>query len=136
MAKKPTYKELEQRVKELEGEATRNKQAEDALRQSEEKYRTILESMEEGYFEVDLAGNFTFFNDSLCKIFGFPGGELMGMNYRKYTSPETSKEVLQVFNRVYTTGKSTKIFDWESIKKDGSAVHVEISVSLIRDSQI
>ena len=50
------------------------------LRQSEEKYRTILESIEDGYFEVDLAGNFTFFNDSICEILGYSRDELIGMN--------------------------------------------------------
>ena len=44
------------------------KQAEEALRSSEEKYRNILENIEDGYFEVDIAGNFTFFNDSLCRV--------------------------------------------------------------------
>jgi len=44
------------------------KHAEEALRESEEKYRTILEKIEDGYYEVDLAGNFTFFNDSMCRI--------------------------------------------------------------------
>ena len=39
------------------------KRIEEMLRQSEEKYRTILENIEDGYYEVDLAGNFTFFND-------------------------------------------------------------------------
>jgi PAS domain-containing protein len=42
------------------------------LQISEGKYRTILESIEDGYFEVDLAGNFTFFNESTCKILGKP----------------------------------------------------------------
>ena len=49
---------------------TERKNAEQALRESEEKYRTILESMEEGYYEVDLAGNFTFVNDAMCEIRG------------------------------------------------------------------
>ena len=49
---------------------TERKQAEEALRESEERYRTILENIEDGYYEVDLPGNFTFFNDSLCRMSG------------------------------------------------------------------
>jgi len=45
--------------------------AEDALRESEEKYRTILENIEDGYYEVDVAGNLTFFNDSLCRLYRY-----------------------------------------------------------------
>ena len=112
---------------------TERKQAEEALRESEEKYRTILETIEDGYYEVDLAGNFTFFNDSMCRIWGYSKEELMGMNNREYTSPETSKKIYETFNAVYKTGEPTKIFDWELIKKDGSTIYVEISISLMRD---
>jgi len=40
---------------------TDRKKAEEALRESEEKHRNILKNIEDGYFEVDIAGNFTFF---------------------------------------------------------------------------
>jgi PAS domain-containing protein len=63
--------ELQASVKTMSREITVRKQAEEALRESEEKYRTILESIENGYFEVDVHGNFTFFNDSLCEILGY-----------------------------------------------------------------
>jgi len=114
---------------------TERKRAEEALRESEEKYRTILENIEEGYFEVDIVGNFTFFNDSLRRIIGYSRDEMMGMNNRQYMDKENAKKVFQAFNRVHTTGKPTKGFDWEIIRKDGTRRFVEASISLTRNSK-
>jgi PAS domain S-box-containing protein len=114
---------------------TECKQAEEALRESEERYRTILDNTQYGYFEVDIAGNFTFFNDSLCIILGYPRDEMMGMNNRQYMDKENSKKVYQAFNRVYTTGEPYLAFDWEIVRKDGAKRFVETLVSLIRNSK-
>jgi PAS domain S-box-containing protein len=114
---------------------TERKQAEEALKESEEKYRTILESIEEGYYEVDIAGNITFVNDSLCTILGYPRDEIIGINNQKYTDEENARRVYQDFNKVYKTGKPTKIIDWEIVRKDTTRRHVEVSVSLIKDSE-
>ena len=110
------------------------KKVEEALRESEEKYRTILESMEEGYYEVDLAGNFTFVNDAMCKIRGYSREELMGMSNREYMTEETAKEVFKAFSNVYTTGKPAKNLEWETIRKDGTKGYVETSASLVKNS--
>ncbi len=112
---------------------TERKRAEEALRQSEERYRNILETIEDGYYEVDLAGNLTFFNDSLCRISGYPKEELMGMNDRQYTDEENGKKLFQTYNRVYTTGEPAKEFAWEVIRKDGTPKYLEASVSLRKD---
>jgi PAS domain S-box-containing protein len=106
-----------------------------ALRESEEKYRTILESIEDGYYEVDLAGHFVFFNDSLCDIYGYPREELMGMNIRRLTDAETAETGNSVFNQVYGTGKAEKGFSWPAIRKEGAKRSVEASVSLRRNSE-
>jgi two-component system cell cycle sensor histidine kinase/response regulator CckA len=103
------------------------------LREGEEKYRNILTSIEEGYYEVDLSGNLTFFNDSMRKIFGYPRDELLGMNDREYTTPESAKKMYQIFNRVYQTGEPARITDYEIIRKDGSTSILELSTSLMRD---
>ncbi|HRS98165.1 MAG TPA: response regulator, partial [Smithella sp.] len=58
---------------------------------SEEKYRTILENIEESYFEVDLAGNHTFVNDKVCRDLGYTKEEILGMNSRQTTAPEDLK---------------------------------------------
>jgi two-component system sensor histidine kinase UhpB len=114
---------------------TERKRAEEELRESEERYRTILESIEEGYYEVDIAGNFTFFNNSLCGILGYSEDELMGMNNLQYTDKETAKEVYQAFNKVYTRGRPARGFDWEVIRKDGTKRHVETSISPMKDKE-
>ncbi len=114
---------------------TESKRVEEALRESEEKYRTILEEIEDSYFETDITGNFTFFNDSLRRILGYTRDELMGMNNQQYMDEENAKKVYKVFNHVYATGQPTKGFDWELVAKDGSKVFVETSVSLISNSE-
>ena len=115
--------------------ATERKRAEEALWESEEKYRTILDNIEDGYFEVDLAGNLTFFNDSLCRMLGYSRDEMMGMNNRQYMDKEGAKRVFREFNRVYTTGKPAKGFDWEIIRKDGVRRIIESPISLIKNSE-
>ena len=113
---------------------TERKQAEDALRQSEEKYRNILENINEGYYEVDLTGSFTFFNDSMCRILGYPKEELMGMNDRQYTDKENAKKLFEAFNQVYRTGEAGRECDYEITRKDGTKRYVEASLSLRKDS--
>ncbi len=113
---------------------TERKQAEDALRKSEKKYRKIIEQMEDGYFEVDLAGNFTFFNDSEIKMLGYSRDELIGMNNRQYQDAANAQKAYQLFSEVYRTGKPVKASDFVIIKKNGTKGFHEITVSLIRDT--
>lgn len=116
-------------------DVTEQKNAEIALRESEKKYRNILENMEEGYLEVDLAGNYTFVNEALCKIHGYSTEELIGMNNREYSTPEQAKRMYLIYNEVFRTGKPANIVDYEIIRKDGSKRNMETSVSLIRDDK-
>lgn len=108
-------------------------QVETTLRESEEKYRTLLEGIEDGYFEVDLAGNFTFFSESLCRILGYSRDELMGMNYRQYMGHDNAGKVFETFNHVYRTGKAATAVDWKLLTKDGDGRFIEISISPRRD---
>jgi len=111
----------------LSRDITEHRQAEEALRRSEERYRTVLEQMEEAYYELDITGNFTLFNDALCRQLGYSKEELMGMNYRVYTPPEDVKKVFEPYNRVYRTGDPVKSFPVERIRKDGTRIFAEFS---------
>ena len=113
---------------------TDRKQAEQALKESEERYRSIIENIDDGYFEVDMSGSLIFFNEPLRRIFDYPREELLGMNNRQYTTPETAKRVFKTFNEMYRTNISVKILDYEIARKGGSIRHLEVSSSLIRDN--
>ncbi len=104
------------------------------LKESPERYRTILEQIQEGYYEVDLAGNFTFFTIPYARILGYSPEEMVGMNYRRYMDGENAERVFRAYNEVYRTGISTKHVDWQLIKKDGNRIFVETSITLMKDS--
>jgi len=116
-------------------EIGRLKTAEESISEKEKRFRRILESIEEAYYEVDLAGNFTFFNQSMTKILGYSRDELMNMNYRQYTDNVNRKQVFERFNRTFRTGESVKTHSWEAITKQGERRFMEGSIQLNRDTK-
>ncbi len=124
---------LRRRVRELERASHHEDlQARKELQSSEDKYRIILENIEEAYFELDLAGNFTFFNTATVEMLGYSAEELAKMNYRDYVLPETTIRLFKIFNKIYRTGEPADIFDYKVIRKDGTYRFREMSASLIR----
>lgn len=107
---------------------------EEALRESEEKYRTILQSIQEGYYEVDLRGSFTFMNDSLCRIVDSSRERLLGLNNREYTDPETARKLSAAFKQVFRSGEPLEDLQYEVMTRDGGQKCLETSVLPKRDS--
>jgi len=114
---------------------TERLQMEEALRLSGERYRTILQEIEEGYYEVDLQGNFTFANDAACRQLGYSREELIGLNYKAYVPKEDVKNVYRTWNKVFRTGESVKSFPFATIKKDGTQIYLENSISPIKNKE-
>ena len=114
---------------------TRQKMAEDALKQSEERSRTIIDTIADAYYETDLAGNSLMFNDALLKLLGYTREEMQRMNYRQYSDKKNSDIAFRVFHQVFKTGNPVIKLDWQIINKKGEKRNVEISVSLVHDIQ-
>jgi len=104
------------------------------LRESEEKYRSILENINEGYFEVDLKGNFTFFNDALCVSTDYSREELLNKSYSILFDDKTAKDVYRMYHELYQRGKGFILFDYQVIRKDGNKFYHESSIYLRYDS--
>lgn len=103
------------------------------LQKSEEKYRTILENIEDGYFELNKDGQITFFNSALCNILGYLSHEIKGIDQEMIFDREQSPRAYDAINDVWTTGQPASIFDLLITRKDGTPVYTEVSISLIRN---
>ncbi len=112
---------------------TERKEAERFLKKSEQNYRNILESIQEAYYEVDLEGNFTFFNARAWQELGYPEGRLLGMNFRQYIHPDDVDKVFEVYHKVFVTGRPEGQVTFTVITHEGKAMPVETSVSLRKD---
>ena len=105
------------------------RQLEEALRQVEE-HRGILNSLEDGYTEVDLKGNFVFANDAYCRMFHRSADELRSTSYKQYFDPEPAARLKRIFRTVCETGQPVRAAELEYKK----ARFVEVSVSLKRNA--
>ncbi len=114
---------------------TQRKQLVEAVVRSEERYRTILEQMQDSYYEVDLAGNFTFVSESAGHSIGYAREEMIGQNYRLMVPEKDIKSIFAVYNEVYRTGTPNKGFSHRIHHKDGRIIFSEVSIDLNRNKQ-
>jgi PAS domain S-box-containing protein len=106
---------------------------ETALRQSEERYRTILDTIVDGYYEINLRGQVMFCNDALLRIFGFARSEIDELDTLALLASENQELAVSVFTQVYETGEPAHSIDWEISTRDGTPILIEMSISRITD---
>ncbi len=135
MTNRPTYAQLEQRIQEIEQAFPKREPAVDGLNESEEKYRIILETIEDSYLEVDLEANFIDFNTAFCNLLCCSKDELRGKNVLEFVDSANAEKINLIFNGVYETGNSVTGVSFEYIRKDGTVRSAEASVSLIKDNE-
>jgi PAS domain S-box-containing protein len=130
---------VEERTSELKSindrlirEIAKHKLTEEKLKQSEEKYRSILENIEEIYYECDLSGKIEFVSGSMDH--SLTKEQLIGINNQQYTDDGSAKEVYETYFGVYKTGIPVKAFTFEIVISDGSKRFIENSISLIKNA--
>ena len=94
--------------------------------------RGILDQIDDGYWEVDLNGTFTYCNQAMTSILGYPMGELIGINYREYMDEDTADNIFRRFNSLLKNNTRTSFLVYEVRHRNGSIRLVEITFSLMR----
>ena len=97
------------------------------------RYRNIIDSIEESYFEADLKGNLQFFNERVIRELGYTEEELRGMHFSELSDPSCGQKVYDAFHRVFLTGRPVHTFEFIILKKNKETLAVESSISLLRD---
>jgi len=114
---------------------TTYRQYQEALEQSEERYRSIVDNLDDGYFENDREGTFTFINAAGAHILGCPSDEIVGSDFRNFTPPEGAQRLREAYRQLWQTGKPLMIFDHPITLPDGEIRYVDISSSLRHDKR-
>ncbi len=114
---------------------SKRKEMEENLRISEERYRNMVEQLEDSYHETDLSGYLTYVNAAECRNLGYSRDELIGMHISRFIDEENAKEMFSVITDVINTGVPVRALELIITRKDGTKAYNETSVSLIRDSE-
>lgn len=110
---------------------TDKKLAEEALKESEEKYRVIAQSTIDIIFVVDRFGKQLFLNNSVEKILGYKADELIGRQFTDYLPKENASIYRRHLDEIFTEKNQTN-FETQVYHKDGYLVDVEFSIKLIK----
>src|SRR5208337_3514052 len=106
------------------------KRAEEALRESEERFRGTFENAAIGIAHEDLAGRFLRFNKRFCEILGYSPEELVGKTLADVTHPNDLADDLAKFDALTRGETSSYTMEKRFIRKDGTIVWAHVTCSL------
>lgn len=112
---------------------TERKLVEEALSESEERFRSIVENSHEGIFIIDEDYKFTYVNDRCCEIIGYSGEELIGKDFRKFLTRESESLVSERYKKRQEGGDVPPRYEFNIVRKDGGERVVEIISSTIEN---
>ena len=118
----------------LARDITAAKRAEQALRDSEQRFRSVFEQSTGGIAQVDLQGRFVLVNDGFCEMVGRPREALLAMRMQDLTHPEDLARNLEGFGQLVRGERQRFTVEKRYVRPDGSVVWVQNAVSATLDA--
>ncbi len=112
---------------------TERKRAENSLRQSEEKYRNLAETLNEGIWLLDKGAKTTFVNPALAEMLGYSGKELLGTPAADFLDSAGERKMKEMMKR-RKAGKKDR-YELDFYKKDGKKMRALVSASPVKDEK-
>lgn len=111
---------------------TERKCTEVALKQSEQKYRNLVETCQGIIWTIDLQGRFTFVNQAVRKVYGYEVQEMIGRHFSEFMTPNQAQIAQETFVRVLE-GESLFQYEAQFLHKDGRALYLSSNIMALRD---
>jgi two-component system, chemotaxis family, CheB/CheR fusion protein len=111
------------------------KRTELALKESEQRFQAIFEGAAVGIAQVAPDGTFLSVNDRFCEITSYSRGELLSGGFQTITHPDDLEGDLRRVNQLLTGERDTYALEKRYLRKNGSTVWVNLTVSLVRNPQ-
>jgi PAS domain S-box-containing protein len=124
-----------ERTAALQQEVVERQQAESALRESEQRFRNILNNVPIGVVYTDLRGNVLQTNPRFCELTGYSADELIGMPSLDFTHPDDIRQDAELSRQLVTGEIPLYRRNKRYIARDGHTLWVQSTVSLLRDEQ-
>ncbi len=112
---------------------TERKRAEEALRENEQRFRSTFEQAAVGIAHVALDGRYVRVNQKICDILGYTESELTGVIFSEIALSDDSKEMVRLMHELLIGELNTFCSERKMVRKDGSLVWTNITVSVHRD---
>ena len=112
-------------------DVTERKQMEEALRETEERYRSLFDRSLEAIYISDLDGNFTDANPYALKLLGYEREDILSLNFSSLLQEEAVGSVYKLVDEIIRTGSQKESAEYKLRKKDGTYAWVENEASLL-----
>jgi PAS domain S-box-containing protein len=114
---------------------TARRQAEEALRKSEEQYRNLVENVNDWIWEQDAAGRFTYSSPKVFDLLGYRPDEIIGLRSIDLMTPENRQKMHDRLMKVFPKSGTLEVLEAEHLHKDGRVVFIEVSGRPVYDHQ-
>lgn len=96
------------------------------------KLSHIIEDHDDGYYEINLTGNFVYFNQAIINISGYPAAELETLNSSDLVAPENLADVRRMFQDILAQDIATHYVEINFVRKDGRTIFVKMTAAVVK----
>ena len=114
---------------------TDRKRAEEALEESEEKYRNLVETSHDLIWSTDAQGHITFVNKAARRTYGYEPEEVIGQTFTSFLVPGQAEKDSEAFERAVRNGEVSINYETQVLRKDGGWAFLNVNAAVLRDAQ-